>query len=88
MTAIIPTLIFDGLVLGFVSSSSSKLMPKNSEKIKVGIFLIILGFGCVFGGYLSGYVSDLFQMKNVGRFAIMMVLVAAVLTALAQPFLN
>jgi hypothetical protein len=33
MIAIIPALIFDGLVLGFVSTSSTKLMPKDSSKI-------------------------------------------------------
>lgn len=28
MTAILPTLIFDGLILGFISASATKLMPK------------------------------------------------------------
>jgi hypothetical protein len=33
MTAIIPALIFDGLVLGFVSTSSTNLMPKDSARV-------------------------------------------------------
>jgi hypothetical protein len=30
MTAIIPALVLDGLILGFVSTSSTNLMPGNS----------------------------------------------------------
>jgi hypothetical protein len=33
MTAIIPSLVFDGLILGFVSTSSTNLMPENSERV-------------------------------------------------------
>jgi hypothetical protein len=33
MSAIIPFLIFDGLVLGFISTSSTKLMPHSSTRV-------------------------------------------------------
>lgn len=56
--------------------------------MEIGIFLIILGLGCVVGGYASAYLSDVFEMKNVGRSAIMLVLVTSFITILLEPFLN
>jgi hypothetical protein len=88
MIAILPALVFDGLVLGFVSSAASKLMPKDSERVDVGVFLIVMGMGCVTGGYFSGFLSDSIHMVNAGKLAVIQVLIMAVLTAFIGRFEN
>lgn len=48
----------------------------------------MLGVGCIFGGFLSGQLSDLLTMKNAGRLAIMVILATSILTVLSLPYLN
>ena len=88
MKSLIPLLIFDGLILGFISTSSTKLMPIESSRVDIGIFLIVLGAGCIVGGFVSGYLSDLISMKNAGRLAVMAVLVVSVATVFVQRYLS
>lgn len=41
---------------------------------------MILGVGCIFGGIISGYMSDLIQTRNTGNLAIIIVLVVSVIS--------
>ena len=88
MTAIIPFLIFDGLVLGFLSTSSTNIMPAASTRVEIGLFLVMLGAGCILGGFLAGYLSDLIQTGNAGNLAILIVLVVSVITVVVELFKN
>lgn len=86
MVALVPLLIYDGFILGFVSTSSTNLMPKQSNIVEIGVFLIILGIGCVIGGFSSGLISDKIEMKNSGKLGILMTLMVSVLTTLISQF--
>lgn len=50
--------------------------------------MIILGCGCILGGFLSGLLSDLINPQNAGKLSIMIVLVVSVITVLLKPFMN
>jgi predicted MFS family arabinose efflux permease len=88
MVAVVPTIILDGLILAFVSSASSKLMPVGSKKLDVGIFLIIMGAGCIVGGYCSGHLSDILKMKNAGKLSIILIFLISTATALLAKHLS
>jgi predicted MFS family arabinose efflux permease len=63
-------------------------MPKTENKIDVGIFLIIMGSGCVVGGYLSGYLSDAFHMITAGKLAIIFIFLISTMTALLNRYIT
>lgn len=63
-------------------------MPKNSTPYEIGQFLIILGLGCICGGYLAGRFSDWLHMKNAGKLAIITSLIITLLTLAMLPYLN
>ena len=83
MKSLIGLLIIDGVSLGFLSASVTKIIPKPETSIKNGIFLIILGAGSILGAYCSGYFSDKFSMRNVGRSTLILTLVNCCLTLIA-----
>ena len=43
------------------------LLPKDHySRIEAGIFLIVLGFGAILGGFISGFLSDKVNIMKVG----------------------
>ena len=67
----IPVLLFiiiTGLLMGFVSTSLSHLLPKLAEESKndknIGTSLIFFGIGTCLGGALAGRLSDKIKIKN------------------------
>lgn len=63
-----PSILIDGLILGFISSSVTHLLPySNYSKLQAGIFLIFLGLGAIIGGLLSGLLSDKLAIIKVGK---------------------
>ncbi len=68
MKYFIPMIITDGAILGFVSASSTHLLPDDHyNKIQAGIFLVFVGAGSIIGGFLSGLFSDKFPIMKVGK---------------------
>lgn len=87
MLPVLVMLILDGIVLGMYCNQVIRLMPTyNDEQEKnrmAGIITIFIGFGCMCGGYLSGFISDKFGLLNTGRFTLVFYLLSAVITFIA-----
>ncbi len=74
MQNFIPMIITDGCILGFISATSTHLLPINHySKIEVGIFLVFLGLGAIAGGYFSGFLSDKFPIIKVGKSSLLLI---------------
>jgi predicted MFS family arabinose efflux permease len=74
-------IILDGLVSGFISTYISKLIYVDIRtNINVGFLLMTEGVGCIFGAMLSAFLSDKFEVLNVGRAGLGALMLTACLT--------
>jgi len=67
MKYIILAIALDGIMLGFVTSNFSNMLPESvRDDLHLGIMLMIHGVGGIIGGYLSGFLSDTIAVPRVG----------------------
>jgi predicted MFS family arabinose efflux permease len=85
MRHLFAALLLDGLMLGFVASYSSHLIPEHLRSpLHVGIMLMLNGVGAILGGYFSGYLSDKVTPPQLGVLGFMFIILSLLLTLLAN----
>jgi predicted MFS family arabinose efflux permease len=79
----------DGLMLGYMTSYFSHIVPEPIRSgLNVGIVLIMGGTGAILGGYFSGYLSDKIPAPKLGIAGFLFITLMLLLTMLAhyQPY--
>lgn len=78
-------MFLDGLMLGFVASYFSHLIPEPiRSSLNVGIVLMINGVGAMIGGYFSGYLSDKISPGQLGVLGFLFITFTLLLTLLSH----
>ena len=74
MASVLGFVCLDGMNTGIQNATILKLLPiaEHSDKIKVGIMIIIKGTGCWIGGYLGAFICDKIRIKRVIFLSIIM----------------
>jgi len=76
-------IVLDGLILGFVATNYSTLLPVDLKTdLNVGILLIIHGVGGILGGTISGFLSDYMTVPQEGNITFLFILVTMLVTSL------
>jgi hypothetical protein len=83
MRHIIITIVLDGLLLGFVATDLSTLLPATLKTdLNVGIVLILHGAGAIAGGAISGFLSDYITVPQEGNIIFLCTLCTLLVTSL------
>ena len=92
MSPLLPLIAIDGLILGFTSTSLSKLVPSSDsihqKSLQAGFCVTIFGFGTILGGFLSGYLSNKLNIHITGKLSIILYAICCLITLLAVNFLT
>lgn len=85
MKYLIAALFLDGLMLGFITSFFSHMIPESIRTPQnIGIVLMINGLGSIIGGYLSGYLSDKVKPSKLGVAGFMFIILTLLIALLSQ----
>jgi predicted MFS family arabinose efflux permease len=85
MKYLFAALMLDGLMLGFVASYFSHIIPESIRtSLNLGIILMVNGVGAMIGGYFSGYLSDMIRPSQLGIMGFLVILMTLLLTLLSN----
>ena len=68
MSPVLPLIIINGMVMGFVSASFFHLLPPNTNNDQnISIALICFGIGAMLGGSVAGFLVDKIGIRKTGK---------------------